>query len=482
MGDLGKSFPFILLAMSVSFLVGCGNAGSPGPNPAPTPTPNEWTWEGGSNSTDQPGVYGTQGAPSLSNTPGARSDPCSWTDLAGNFWLFGGYAVESQVGEGDRNDLWKFTPATFEWTWMGGANTFEQPGTYGSQGTPAPGNVPGARYGAACWTDPSGNFWLFGGLGIDSTGTRGDLNDLWRYARGEWTWMSGANVAGELGVAGAWQGTGVYGTKGVAGPANVPGVRVWASTWTDLSGNLWLFGGGGVDSKGTGGTLNDLWKYSAGEWTWMAGSNIADQNLQEQLGVYGTLGVPSPSNTPGARFGAATWTDANGDFWLFGGDGQDAYGRCGGSTPPCNLSDLWRYANGEWTWMGGPDVNNQPGVYGTQGVAAAGNIPPPRDGAIRWIDTAGDFWLFGGIGPWAYNDLWKYSGGEWTWVSGSNQSGQTGTYGTQGTPAASNVPGCRNDAAGWTDNSGNLWLFGGEASLCASGGRKYNDLWMYHPE
>jgi len=32
-------------------------------------------------------------------------------------------------------------------------------------------------------------------------------------------------------------------------------------SWSDASGNLWLFGGEGFDSTGTEGTLNDLWEY-----------------------------------------------------------------------------------------------------------------------------------------------------------------------------------------------------------------------------
>jgi hypothetical protein len=54
-------------------------------------------------------------------------------------------------------------------------------GVYGSQGTAAAGNVPGARYPAVSWTDASGNLWLFGGWGYDSAGTSGYLNDLWMY-------------------------------------------------------------------------------------------------------------------------------------------------------------------------------------------------------------------------------------------------------------------------------------------------------------
>jgi hypothetical protein len=75
------------------------------------------------------------------------------------------------------------------------------------------------------------------------------------------------------------------------------------------------------------------------------------------------------------------------------------------------------------------------------------------------------------------NDLWKYSDGQWTWISGSSVAMQSGTYGTQGTPAAGNVPTAREWAVGWTDTSGNLWLFGG----FNSSGADLNDLWEYQP-
>ncbi len=78
------------------------------------------------------------------------------------------------------------------------------------------------------------------------------------------------------------------------------------------------------------------------------------------------------------------------------------------------------------------------------------------------------------------NDLWKYSNGQWTWMSGSNMPAQTTTYGTQGTPAITNIPGCRDGAVGWADTSGNLWLFGGEQVYCVGMG-DFNDLWEYQP-
>jgi hypothetical protein len=245
----------------------------------------------------------------------------------------------------------------------GGANVVAQKGVYGTLGTAAAGNVPGAREFTVTWTDTSGNFWLFGGEGLDSAGTIGALNDLWKYAAGQWTWMGGSNVANQKGT---------YGTLGTPAPGNVPGARKSAVTWIDASGNLWLFGGGGYDSAGTVGALNDLWKYSTGQWTWMGGSNVANQK-----GVYGTLGTAAASNVPGARgivtdtsTGiAVTWTDASGNLWLFGGDGYDSTGTQG------FLNDLWKYSAGQWTWMGGSNVANQKGAYGTQGTNGPNNVP-----------------------------------------------------------------------------------------------------------
>jgi hypothetical protein len=476
-----KSCALVLGLMEVLTFSGCGGGNSPGPYPSLTN--NIWTWESGiSGPNDLPGVYGTQGTPAASNTPGARDYASSWTDGAGNLWLFGGIGLDSQPKLGDLNDLWKYSNR--QWTWVGGSNQIEQAGTYGTQGVPGPDNFPGARYEAAASADPTGNFWLFGGVGIDSTGTRGELGDLWKYSGGQWVWMSGPNIGSQPG---GYIQRGVYGIQGAPAAGNVPGARIDAVSWADASGNLWLFGGNGWDSNATGGDLNDLWKYSGGEWTWMSGSNIANQ-----YGTYGTLGTPAPGNTPGARALSVTWTDKSGNFWLFGGEGNDLNGiQCEKVYPgaPCLLSDLWKYSGGQWTWMGGPNITQQPGVYGTQGTPAPGNIPGGRWGAVSWTDAAGNFWLFGGFGydsrtnPEVYgdlNDLWRYANGEWTWMSGSNLVDQSGAYGTLGVADPANVPGCRDGAVSWVDLSGNLWLFGGGDYQSLPGGR-FNDLWKYQP-
>src|SRR5690348_11245450 len=87
----------------------------------------DWTWIHGSSSSGSAGNYGTQGLSSPTNEPPAFYEACEWTDLNGNFWLFGG-------GYATYNDLWKYDPVSNEWTWMKGTHTTSDPGNYGVQG------------------------------------------------------------------------------------------------------------------------------------------------------------------------------------------------------------------------------------------------------------------------------------------------------------------------------------------------------------
>ena len=72
------------------------------------------------------------------------------------------------------------------------------------------------------------------------------------------------------------------------------------------------------------GYLNDLWKYSNNEWTWISGNNTRNAS-----GIYGTKGISSPFNYPGARGNAVGGIDSSGSFWLFGGYGYDINGNIG---------------------------------------------------------------------------------------------------------------------------------------------------------
>ena len=466
-----------------------------------------WTWIGGSSAADQPGIYGQLEMPAMENIPPGRWDAARWTDNSGNFWLFGGsgYAAATNTTGVLLNDLWKYIPSSNEWVWMGGSNSpgTQSPGVYGTLGTAATGNIPGSRTGAVSWTDSSGNLWLFGGSGLDASGNPGSLNDLWKYSptAKEWSWMGGSLTASQPGV---------YGTLGMPATGNIPGGRFEAVKWTDASGNLWLFGGTGLDAGGNAGSLNDLWMYSptAKEWTWMGGSSTVNQP-----GIYGTLGTASAGNISGGRFGAVSWTDTSGNVWLFGGNGIGADGNF------TALNDLWalKLSTLKWAWMGGSTTsagcvtNNlgllicggQPGVYGTLGTAAAGNVPGGRAGAVSWIDSGGNFWFFGGegydsAGNQGYlNDLWKFNpdADDWTWMGGDSTDpncgpapggntlcvGQYGVYGTLGVADSTNVPGARTGALGWSDSTNNLWFFGGYGVASAGSIGVLNDLWEYQP-
>ena len=363
-----------------------------------SPASGEWTWKNGNDTVNQSGVYGTLGVAAAGNTPGARYGASSWQDAAG-FYLFGGDGYDNTSTRGNLSDLWLYSTSTNEWEWVGGPESEDSGGTYGTLGTATATNWPGARVDASAATDSTGNLWLFGGYGDDSTGAAGDLNDLWQYnpLTGEWTWEAGSSTV---------IGRGTYGAEGVPASSNEPGPRDSAAIWFDSSGDLWLFGGYGADSAANVGFLNDLWMFSptTGEWTWEGGSDLVDQ-----AGAYGTEGTAASAKWPGARAGDTTWKDASGNIWMFGGQGFDSTGTAG------YLSDLWMYnpSTKAWAWEGGSNLANQAGTYGTLGTAASGNIPGGRQYAATIEDGSGNVWMFGGQGDDSngasgyLNDLWK---------------------------------------------------------------------------
>lgn len=432
---------------------------------------NQWTWVSCDNTTDPIGSYGTQGVAANGNKPGARESGYTWMDANGNLWLLGGYGfTSSNSALAELNDLWKYNPTTNQWTWMKGDNIDNPIGVYGTQGVASAINKPGGRDGGISWTDASGNFWMFGGYGLTSTTTSGNLNDIWRYnpTTNQWTWQKGDINVDPVAV---------YGTQGVSASANTPQGRWLCVGWKDASGNFWMFGGEDVN-----GYLNDLWKYDpvSNQWTWIKGDNTNDQ-----AGVYGTQGTASATNKPGARYSATTWADNSGNLWMFGGLGFATSNTAGSDD---FLNDLWKYniATNQWTWIKGDNATYQTGVYGTQGTAAANNKPGARAGALSWNDGSGNLWLYGGYGlnssniAGFLNDLWKYniSTNQWTWIKGDDAIDLSGVYGTLGTAAATNKPGARYWSNGWTDNSGNFWLMGGQGYSASTQG-DVNDLWKF---
>lgn len=305
-------------------------------------------------------------------------------------------------------------------------------------------------------------------------------------SQNEWTW-----IKGNLGLAHK----GIYGTQGVPSANNTPGVRFDALHWTDLNGNLWLYGGNGVDSMDLSGELSDLWKFDITlyQWVWVNGSPFIQHCLNgvsDNVGhiVFGTKGIASPSNTPGFRGGSATWTDNNGDLWLFGGSSLDTIGgTCGSSI----RNDLWKYniSTNMWTWINGSKTFDDVANYGTKGAFNTSNIPGSRVTTITWKDANDNLWLFGGDGvtntstSGYLNDLWKYNIalGQWVWIHGGNSINGAPSYGNVGVSSPTNVPGARVLSFKWVDKNGNFWMFGGNGYDVNNNFGTLNDLWKYNP-
>ncbi len=460
----------LLSAMSLSMLVllaGCGGGGGGSSSNTAPVSVNPWVLLHGSeveNTSTNLGVYGVEGQPAATNTPGPRSGSDTWVDAKGRLWVLGGYGPVY----GYYDDLWMFDPSVNEWTWEGGPQTENDAGVYGTQGQSSATSWPGARAASATWIDASGNLCLFGGDGYGASATAsGLLNDLWCYSpsTGAWTWVGGTQAT--------WN-AGTFGTQGTASSSNLPSARMGAAAAVDGAGNVWLFGGLGVGtSSPTAGVLNDLWEYNeaAGTWMWVSGSSVTST---ASTADYGTLGQPAATNVPGGRSGAVAWIDGAGVLHLFAGNG---YGAGSVSTAEGNLNDLWTFdpASGEWTWVGGSDTVNQPGSYGTLGVAAPGNWPGARSNGAYFVQN-GTVWVYGGegtpgsSGTVKLDDVWSYSetSGQWTWAALSDSTNSTDDGQT---------PGSRYGSVFWLTPTGQAYLFDGDGVDQNGNTGILNDLW-----
>ena len=152
---------------------------------------------------------------------------------------------------------------------------------------------------------------------------------------------------------------GNYGTQGTGTGTTAPGGRQAAVLWADSSGNIWLFGGFGLDSAGTGNAgpppagaiLNDLWEFNitTKQWTWVSGNNLANQTGTYGAEAISNLSTGAATDMPGSRWGAVGWSDANSNLWFYGGWG---YGTT--TTDPTGfLNDIWEYQHSSGSGSGG---------------------------------------------------------------------------------------------------------------------------------
>jgi N-acetylneuraminic acid mutarotase len=233
----------------------------------------QWISEGGERSSEK-------------LTPLARSGSVAWYNGKHRAWLFGGIGQSSPGSQmGVRNDLWSYSSNTNSWMLEMDATNFQtaapQPRSNASACTTerhcwifggigrSPHGIPlcdlwtfdksggeatrwyefpesgltaspSRRIAPAFFSDRSENIYLFGGLQADPH--RKQLNDLWRFEPSSRTWVEISGNSCSENLAETW-----------------PSPRSSCCTWIDAQGDLWLYGGYGVDSSGDSAALGDLW-------------------------------------------------------------------------------------------------------------------------------------------------------------------------------------------------------------------------------
>jgi hypothetical protein len=194
--------------------------------------------------------------------------------------------------------------------------------------------VPAARLLHSFDYDQNGAFLLFGGLGIGTSGW-GYLSSLWRYDQESMSWS-------------LIDGNGESDTQ--ARSDSKPTPRGLHASWVDgASGNLWIFGGYGLNETGSEfgmclsirsrvfdflvntyidqlGLLSDVWVYNVSSadgvrWRQVTGSRIINNYVS---------GQPSPMN------GTGHWRDQGDNcFYIFGG-----FGSTGGTEGYCRFTNF----------------------------------------------------------------------------------------------------------------------------------------------
>lgn len=247
--------------------------------------------------------------PNNTASPQPRSHAAHWCDTKkGVMWMFGGDTSNKKL-----DDFWKFSFKELQWKEIKPKNNKSV--------------IPAKCSKTTTWMHPSGLLYMFGGScpGLPTS-------HFWSYSPGtlQWTKLSGTEDSTKC--------AGRYGKMGIASKKNYPGCREGAASWVDKHGNLWMFGGSGMDNFSTAslpmpGLLSDFWMYNASsqQWVWVGGSSRG-----EGVPFFGEKGKPDPRNIPGPRESSVSFFYDN-KLWLFGGNGHDVKQLDG------FLNDLWMY-------------------------------------------------------------------------------------------------------------------------------------------
>jgi hypothetical protein len=431
-------------------------------------------------------------------------------------WIFGGYGLASSTTQGVLSDVWQWSETTQTWGFMSGSrNIYEARKISGDSGY-----TPGGRYNPAYTQDDAGNFYLIGGLGLETVGNSlisRLFNDVWKYSTSTRTWTL-LRLNNQL----AW-----WGTKGVEAEVNFP-PSVQRASAAYANGHLYLYGGEIANHI----SYNALWKFnlSSNLWTWVSGSSEGDQP-----GVY-TLHPESPSS-PSAPTSSPTASPVEAPAPVdvpsqvpsdetpsavpvetpppvepspvetpflypvetpfsspvetpspvptsspvetpFSSPVETPVPTSSPSeTPPLAESPLEPPVDSSVTKRDF-SFSSKPTASTKRHHSATG--PGSRSGhLLRYVSLEGQLYLHGGIGldedgfNSTLNDLWTYDiiEDEWSWVSGGSKFPLTTDYGS---PGEVGVPDGRWMSGFWIDDWFNLWFVNGY-----DGEENRNDIWSY---
>jgi hypothetical protein len=273
----------------------------------------------------------------------------TWTDTAGNLWVFGGEMTNEDDSKTQSTDLWKFDSKQNNW----------------KQITQIADNkeaiFPTTRREATAWTDPKGFLWLFGGRSLENE----LLNDLWLFVIEKNTWQQ------------------VH--KNTDPRENsAPSPRVESAHWIDVNRNLWLFGGREAGSeRNYNGFQNDLWCYNIEKKEWKLIEPKQNQNNEK--------------HKPDPRIQSANFLGDESKLILFGGLGESKTRNYFGG-----YSDIWIYNIKENIWHKKENEKAENTIeiyekqYGVSGFENPETHPGFRIKPSYWQDKEGFCWLYGG--------------------------------------------------------------------------------------
>jgi hypothetical protein len=351
-----------------------------------------YKWIGGNSEPNKAGVYGTKNVYSISNYPSSRHDHSTILFNDNSLIVFAGLSLYNSTFF-LTNDVWEFDLSKLQFRWLGGLQTTDNTGVYGTKYVYNAAYYPGSRnfFHSLLYEN---SMISFGGDGYSSSGPLCLLNDMWQFdlITLQFRWIGGLSDGNN---------NGVYGTKKTYDSANYPGSRKEYTMFL-FNNTIIIFGGSGYASVGVEGFLNDVWQFDliSFEFRWIAGSDIINQNA-----VFGETKLYDESNIPDSKkiHHNILYKDT---MIMFGG-----YNLALGY-----FNNIWQFdltlLQFRILHFSNPDVN---GIYGSKNVYDIQNLPGTRigDSVVRYRDS---MFIIGGYGHKStgtttdfLNDVWEYT-------------------------------------------------------------------------